>query len=272
MNAIAAIKFKKMILETIQKLLGIVFRISLNAQKYFVNKNQNEVDRFVFCGLEKLNKISLTFLRLYPQLDYTEQLEFSLGILARSILMDMILVMEIKNTYRDFKGETIDELKENVRQCCYKLINDGTSHLLEEIYASETLSEEEKKEKGEILISIFSKAFDTSKGKPRLKTEFKFRLAEIAANAKDQVFSAPIVNMYSYYSKYDHLSHWTSLSSHVSFDFKKGKLNLAILLMMPYLRDLCLIAVDYDDNYKILLEFTKEIENELNQIDDQEFI
>ena len=214
----------------------------------------------------------MAFLRLYPQLDYTEQLEFSLGILVRSVLMDMILVMEIKNTYRNFAGNSLEELKENVRQCCYKLINDGTNHLLEEIYASDTLTKEEKKEKAEILTSVFSKAFDNSKGKPKLKKEFSFRLSEIAANAKDQMFSSPTVNLYSYYSKYDHLSHWTSLSSQIDFATKRGKLNLAILLMMPYLRDLCLIAIDYDDSYKVLLELVKEIENELNQIDEKEFM
>lgn len=252
----------------IQKILSLLFRLSYRSQDHFVNKNQNEVDRFVFCSLEKLNKVSLAFLRLHHQIDDSEDIEFSLGILARSVLMDMILVMEVKNVYKEFTGDSLDELKEQVRESCYKLINDGTNHLIEEIYSSDSLTDEEKSEKSKLFTSIFAKAFDETNGKAKLKKEFRFKLATIAEASKrhNLAFAEPILNLYSYYSKYDHLSHWTSLTSHAPLDIKKGKLGLAIILMTSHLRDLYVIAMDYDDNYKVLQPLVEEIENELNQV------
>ncbi len=86
-------------MEKIEKHIGILFKTSLNSPSHFVNKEQNEVERFVFCGIEKVNKISLAFLRLYPQMLNANDLEFSLGILARSVLMDMILSMGVKGIF-----------------------------------------------------------------------------------------------------------------------------------------------------------------------------
>ncbi|MEO9145494.1 MAG: hypothetical protein ABI237_08035 [Ginsengibacter sp.] len=246
----------------IQKTLWTVFSVSMQLQKHLVNKYQNEVERFVFCGLEKTNKISLAFLSLYPQINDNEEIEFSLGILARSVLMDMILVLEIKNTHKEYQHETTDILRQKLKNCCLKLINDGTKYFVEEIYSSQNLSDEEKKSKSKMFTSIFPNAFNESPDKPKLKKEYEFNLTKIGKDAKDTdpIFSNAIFNLYSYYSKYDHLSHWTSLSSHFPFEEKKGKLDLSIILMKQHLKDLIQIMIDYDDNYKDLQSYVNDLD------------
>lgn len=74
-----------------------------------------------------------------------------------------------------------------------------------------------------------------------------------------------IYNLYSYYSKYDHLSHWTSLSQHIPFDKRKGKLGLSIILIAMHLRDLLSIAYDFDDEYKVLLPYINDLDRHLNE-------
>lgn len=249
----------------IQNHISLLFRLSNSSINYFVNKEQDETIRFVFCGIEKINKVSLAFLRLYPQIDNSKDLEFSLGILARSLLMDMILTMGVKKVFFKFDGSNLADIKAEVKQFCYKIITDGTSHFIDEIFSSNDLSLEEKEAKSAKFVSIFPQAFDVTSEKPKLKKEFRFKVKEIYEDSEDDklVSRKAIYNLYSYYSKYDHLSHWTSLSSHFPFDKKRGKIDLSIVLMLMHLRDLLAIAYDYDENYKILLTNLDELQGYL---------
>jgi hypothetical protein len=241
-------------MDNIQDYINIVFGNSYNSQDYFTNKHQNEIDRFVFCGIEKVSKISLTFLRLYPQVDTTPELEFSLGILARSLLMDMILVMGAKKIIYKLNETDLSEVKDELKEYCYKVISDGTSFIIEEIFENEKMTDEEKNRKAEAFVSLFPKAFDMSSGKPKRKKDFRYTLNDIYKSNRnpDLRSGQTIYNLYNYYSKYDHLSHWTSLSQKIPFEQRKGKLDSAIILMTFHLRDLLAIAYDMNDDYKVL--------------------
>lgn len=253
-------------MENIEENISKLFCVSNATIHHFVNKEQDEVIRFVFCGIEKINKISLAFIRLYPQIEDSNDLEFSLGILARSVLMDMILTMGVKKIFFKYDGSNLTEVREEVKKYCYKIISDGTNHFIEEIYSSESLSQEQKEVQSIKFASVFHKAFDVVGEKPKLKKEFRYNLKGIYENSKDDklVSAQAIYNLYSYYSKYDHLSHWTSLSSHFPFEYKKGKIELSIILILLHLRDLLAIACDYSDDYKVLLvNDTDELNNYL---------
>lgn len=254
-------------MEKIQSHLMIIFKNSLNSIRYFVNKEQNEVDRFIFCAIEKLNKISIAFIRLYPQLDNSQDLEFSLEILARSVLMDMILVLNIKKVFFKYDGKNLEEIKEEVKELCYKFISDGTNHLIEEIHQSEILTDEEKKAQSNKFASLFNKAFDINQPKPKLKKDYRVIISELYKQSEDEglVTRQSTYNLYSFYSKYDHLSHWTSLSGKISFESKKEKLNLSIILMVMHLRDLFAIAQDFDETYKTLESFSTELQKHLQE-------
>lgn len=250
----------------IQDHINIVFGTSFNSQNHFKNKQQNAIDRFVFCGIEKVSKISLAFLRLYPQINTTSELEFSLGILARSVLMDMILVMGIKKIIYKLNDNNISEIKEEVKDYCYKIISDGTNYIIDEVFDNENISEEEKSEKAGIFVSIFPNIFDTSNARPKRKSEFRYTIAGIYKNNHNPDLSSSkvVYNLYNYYSKYDHLSHWTSLSQKIPFDKRKGKLDLAITLIVIHLRDLLAIGYDMSEEYKILGTYIDELQNYLD--------
>lgn len=159
--------------------VNTIYVTSLNSKNHFINKSQNELVRFVFCGVQKISKISPAFFDLYPRIDHSEDLEFSLGILARSVLMDMILVMGIKKIYLTYDGSNFNEIKNEIKDYCYKMITDGTKQLIDEVNSSETLTEKEKKENSEKFASLFSKAFHFSGETPKLKKEFNYRLIDI---------------------------------------------------------------------------------------------
>ncbi len=254
-------------MDSIQEYINIVFGNSYNSQDHFANKHQNEIDRFVFCGIEKVSKISLTFLRLYPQVDTTPELEFSLGILARSLLMDMILVMGAKKIVYNLSESNLSEVKEELKKYCYKVISDGTSLIIDEIFYNEKMPEEEKHRKAEMFVSLFPNAFDTSSGKPKRKKDFRYTLSDIyKTNRNPDLRSGQIIyNLYNYYSKYDHLSHWTSLSQKIPFEKRKGKLDSAIVLMAFHLRDLFAIAYDMNDDYKVLEKQILDIQGFLEE-------
>lgn len=211
-------------MEKIEQYLKLIFKTSLNAQRHFVNKTQFEIDRLVFCGLEKVTKISSSFLKLYPLLD--DSIEFSLGILSRSILMDMILLMHVKKICTEYDGNNFEIVKEKIKEYCLKVLNDGTKYFLDEIDSSENLSAIQKKEYSAKFISKFSKAFNQGNGKPLLKKGYYLKTSEIYNISKDShVSNEAIYNLYNYYSKYDHLSHWTSISGKIDFKDRKGKLD-----------------------------------------------
>lgn len=254
-------------MDKIQNHITVLYKTSLISKDHFVNKQQNEVERFVYCGIEKVNKISLAFSRLYPQILEVNALEFSLGILSRSLLMDMILCMGVKAIFFKYNGSNLEELRDEVKEYCYKRLSDGTNHLIEEVFASKEFTEEEKTQKAKRFASIFPKAFDVSGEKPKWnKKEFSNSLKSIytATQNSNIVTGEDMYSLYSYYSKYDHLSHWTSLSSHIPFESRKGKLDLSIILMVMHLKDLLIIAHDFDQHYKILLPYIEELQNHLN--------
>jgi hypothetical protein len=258
-------------MEKIKDHISVVFKIASFAKPHFLNKKQDEIERFAFCGIEKVHKISSTFLRLYSEMIDDNFLEFSLGILSRSVLMDMILVNGLKSVCYEYNGNDKNELKDKVKSYCYKVICDGTAQLIEEVFNSDELSHEQKIVQSQTFASVFFKAFDTSTAKPKLKKHFRFRLREIYEGQDSRIVTGKTVyNLYSYYSKYDHLSHLTSLSSHIPFDSRKGKLDLSIILMVMHLRDLLTISYDFCDNHESLLPYMEELQDHLKQSYDEE--
>ena len=255
-------------MDKIQQHLNIVFKVSINSQNYFVNKNQNDLIRFVFCGIQKVQKISRTFLLLYPNVCETfEELEFSMGILSRSLLMDMILVMKLKHTISTHNGD-FDDLKKQVKLFCYSVVFDGAKNIVNQIKSDKLIPTEKREEFYKRIDNEFPNAFDFSNDKPKSKTEIEINLSSFCKECQGTDLSekSTICFLYSYYSKYDHLSHLTSkLPTEISFDERKEMLDRTILLMTLHLRDLLSIAFDFEEEYKILEPYINEIKKHLQE-------
>jgi hypothetical protein len=247
--------------------LNLISSTSLIAMPFFEGKNQNELDRFVYVGIKKISKISLAFLRLYEQVDDSEDLEFSLGILSRSIMMDMILLMGIQKILIKYNENNYDEVKEEIKNYCLKIISDGTTHLIEQIHESEILSNQEKSDAAVRLASKFSDVFDFSTDTPKIKKEYRFKHSNIYKESKQLNIedNKSIYHLYDFYSKYDHLSHWASEFDKIPIEIRKGKLDLSILYMGYHLKNLLAIAYDFADGYTSLLPLIQDIEKSENE-------
>ncbi len=249
-------------MDEILKHLNLVFKVSINSQSHFINKNQNDLIRFVYCGIQKIQKVSRTFLVLYPKLDKTfDELEFSLGILARTLLMDMILVLKLKKMSLDHDGD-IATLKGDIKQFCYSVVIDGAKHELYRIFYDDALTYQQKAENYKTIDKIFPNAFDFSKDKPISKLK-KVNLSLFCKETKHEKLPQGdhICSLYYYYSKYDHLSHLSSmLPTEVLFEKRKSMLDLSIILTVMHLKDLLAIAHDFDEDYKILFPYITELE------------
>jgi hypothetical protein len=243
--------------------LNLVSSTSSIAMRFFEGKNQNELDRFVYVGIKKISKISLAFLRLYEQVDESENLEFSLGILSRSIMMDMILVMGLQKISAQHDGSNHDEIKSEIKKYCLKVISDGTEHLINQIKETENFSEDDKNKISLKLASTFPAVFNFLSNVTRREPEFKKdSLANVYKESKhlNQEINKTIYHLYDFYSKYDHLSHWTSEFDKIPFEIRKGKLDLSILYMGYHLKNLLAIAYDFADGYTSLLPLIQSIE------------
>ena len=190
--------------------------------------------------------------------------EFSVGILLRSLMMDSIqtqyLASLIEKNLNESKAKIIDELS----HCCLKFMTDSTGFILNEILDNDSLSTKQKENNKENILRQFRNLQLNSIGK--YKSE-KIILKDIYEKSKSDLAKErnAIYDIYTMYSKYDHLSYWTAfVSNKMSFDKRLNFLDKAIFLLILNLRTLLFIACNYGDKI-VLDECLLEVENYLNK-------
>jgi hypothetical protein len=181
--------------------------------------------------------------------------------------MDMILMLKLKSLIISH-NEISEELIQIVKKFCYSVIVDGAKYELDNIFYNEKITEVDKQKSYQIIDKIFPNAFDFSKEKPKLKltSVMKISLSNFCQESKDQNHNEHerICSLYFYYSKYDHLSHLSSLlPSELSFERRKKMFDSTVVLIVMHLRDLLATAHDFNNRYKILLPYIEEIEMHL---------
>jgi hypothetical protein len=261
----------KISLENLQETITV----SEEALPYF-KKGGDEIGRFSFCAIEKISKTAQGIKRLYTALDGNDDLEFPLGILLRSLMMDNLMVQNIK--YKIFSAKDDNPqienaaIKEIVKEICYKFLADGTDNFIKDLKLSDNFSPAEQEAAAMRFASMFSKAYDLSSGKPVLKKGFKYQLKELYNNSKHEslVSLESTYNLYTFWSKYDHLSHWTSMAKGIPFERRKGKIDLAIVIVLMELRDVLVLAYDFDPNYSVFEPLFNQIQQHLEKEYDPE--
>ncbi len=197
------------------------------------------------------------------------ELEFSCGIIFRSLLMDCILTLPIKDLSLKKGDKPYETLRADVAQYCLKIIGDGTNHLINDAFKIEGKTREEQLKIAENLASLFPGMFETEANqKPKLKKAYKVTLASLVEDSNHEalITKDSIYQLYSFYSKYDHLSHWTSLSGKMPFDKRMDKIDLSIILTLFNLRDLLSIGYDFGNvNLKGLDKYCQILQDHLNK-------
>ncbi|MBS1777022.1 MAG: hypothetical protein JSS64_12160 [Bacteroidetes bacterium] len=243
--------------------LAFVTTALRDARNKFVNKRHDELVRFVFCAIDKEIRIVTTLKFLCAQVNGYVDHEFSIGILSRSLLMDMILTMEIKQLCVNHENNNKDELTLKVKKSAYKFISDGTTHIIEEIRGSEKYTASEKDNLIELFSSLFHEAFEIKNNSPKLKADYRVNLTEIAKNSllKPNPIYNDILDLYRFYSKYDHLSHWTALSQSIELSKRLSRFETVSRLIVLHSRDLLSIGYDFCEGYKSLLPTIEGLQN-----------
>ena len=252
--------------------------ISISAEALpFFKKEGDEIVRFSFCAIEKISKAVQGVKRLYTALDGNDDLEFPLGILLRSLMMDNLMIQRIKYNIFNAKDENpqIDNaaIKEIVKGVCYKFLADGTNNFISDLKLSDNLSPAQQEDAAKKFASMFPKAYDLSTGKPVFKKkEFKFQLKDLYTDSKHEGLGSldSTYNLYAFWSKYDHLSHWTSMAKGIPYERRKGKIDLAIVIILMQLRDVLVLAYDFDPNYSVLEPLFNHIQEHLHEQYDTE--
>ena len=151
--------------------IGFIENITSKVLRLAGNANSNEVIiGFVLSGVEKLNKINSVLKRLYPLVNEYNDVEFSVGILLRSLMMDSIqtqyLASLIEKNLNESKAKIIDELS----HCCLKFMTDSTGFILNEILDNDSLSTKQKENNKENILRQFRNLQLNSIGKLSIKS------------------------------------------------------------------------------------------------------
>jgi hypothetical protein len=232
---------------------------------------------FVYCSIQKLNKINSVIKGLYPNMNSQNDIEFSLGILIRSLLMDCILVNNLswiieKETEKAKESGFTQEIKEKIQieleKKCKIFLADGLDFVVNSINKETNIDVDKKEKLIEGLLNEF----------PEVQKDKKIPNKYI--KPKDYIFSLSILHnisksdkapyresmyfLYDYYSKYDHLSNLTSqFQNFVPFEKRKNYLDSAIYLLIMQLRTTLYVGLHYGKK-ECLKECLKECFTEID--------
>jgi peptide methionine sulfoxide reductase MsrB len=211
----------------------------LKEQSFFCEEQllggQDSFKRFIYCCVEKINKCSFSLKVLYDLLEENEEIEFSIGLILRSLLMDSILIHKLKFLTLQIDEEGYESVKKKIDEHTLMFIADGTANLINHFYEDESIDSGMKQKIGAKLSNLFPNVFEyKGNEKPTIKNEFKLNLKHLYndSNHSELLTRTSVYNLYAYYSKYDHLSHWTSFFGHISFEDRKHKVDSSIAMIL----------------------------------------
>lgn len=172
---------------------------------------QNSLKRFLYCCVEKLSKLTQSLQTLYPLVYGQPDLELSVGILLRSLLMDSILTQYLRYFTLEVTEENYDETITKLHEESLVLIADGTANIIQDFFATDKLDDSQKRELAHRIASFFPGLFlnEDKAVMPKLKKEYRVSLAKFHEKGKhdNQHSYQNVYELYAFYSKYDHVSH-----------------------------------------------------------------
>jgi hypothetical protein len=227
------------------EIIQFVKRLAYNLTRD-LGKHQDVHKRFAYCVFLKQYKSFVTIDELFPKLETNPNHEFSLGIILRSMLMDCILIQHLRFLVRSRVGQDEEETKKMLYKSTYSFIADGTKQIMQDIELNPTLDRSQKDDAYRKLTEVFPDVFELRPGtNPRLKSSYTFNLAELhKSNDHPDLMSRVIVyDLYSFYSKYDHISHWTSVfTSDFPFEKLRSRIVSSVAMILMNIRDLIIVG------------------------------
>lgn len=129
---------------------------------------------------------------------------------------------------------------------------DGTMKLMDMLYGDGRLTFEQRITVCRNMANTFPGAFDTTGEKPKRNADFKLvnLKDEYEAIVNKDETARIIYNNYNIYSKYDHVSHWSSELQTMSIDNRKHRIESSLFMIMLSLREILTLPYLYNPQHK----------------------
>jgi hypothetical protein len=245
-------------IEIIQFIKVTSYNLTIDLQGH-----QDVIKRFVYTAIYKLYHCFCSINELYPKLEINPSHEFSIGILLRSLLMDCILIQHLRFIQLQGSPDTLNENNEEVRKAAYKLIVNGTKLIMNDIEINPNIERTKKGLAYRSMANLFPDVFILNGDElPTVKPGYNFTLAGLHNSSQHPslLSSIKVYDLYQFYSKYDHLSHWTTaLNSDLPLENLLNKLTSAIAMIALNLRDLLIVGTSSEDLIKIVLPYIDRV-------------
>ena len=232
--------------------------------------DQNEIKRFVYTAVYKQYHCFSSIEELFLKLSSNPNHEFSIGILLRSMLMDCIQIQHLRFLQLQGTPDTQQQTNEEVRKGAYKFIVDGTRYIMNDIEDNPNIERSDKGIAYRSISATFPGVFVFNGDLlPSVEPGFRFTLADLHRNSQHtQLLSLKhVYELYQFYSKYDHLSHWTSVfNSDSPVEHKKKQMESAFAMIAINLRDLLVVGTSSEIITELMVKYEKKVSEFLKEM------
>ena len=216
---------------------------------------QNAIVRFVWCCVDKIFLCTSSLKTLIPLAETNDDIEFSIGIILRSMLMDSILIQRvvgILNNHTNNEQIDVTSAYAAVDAQCMIYVADGTIKIIDMLYADNKIPQEQKIVVCRNIANKFPDVFDTTGDKPVRNVKFKPVVIqkEYEATLNKDKTNTIIYNNYNIYSKYDHVSHWSSELRNISEKERRSRIESSLLMILLSLRELLKLPYLFSPKHK----------------------
>jgi hypothetical protein len=212
---------------------------------------QDSFKRFLYCSFDKIYMCFESLEILYEQIDLKPNVEYSIGIILRSVMMNCIMIQNMKYISLGMKTDQSNyiEVKDLLDRTSLKFIADGTENIIKDLEFFENLTDQERTLIANNLANQFPDVFSIRNGVlPKLKNEYRVNLRQIFKSTRhpNLVWGNSVYNHYAFYSKYDHLSHWSpEFSTILNFDTRKKQVDSSVAIIFTHVMDLLFLGMAY---------------------------
>jgi hypothetical protein len=197
-------------MENIFKRLEFVIQKSDEITKHFDKREREEVTLFSLCMLDRLNFSSESLMILMNQFNSNTKVEYSCGIIIRSVLLDYLIVLNAHEIY-DRHLNDVEKLYEELKGFAIMMLCDTVRNTLEHLESLESqFTQGDMQKMYTNIVDMNPECFEAYKkdgSKPKIKSKDKRspkQLFNVLMKSKSLKNYRGIYEIYLFYSKYDH--------------------------------------------------------------------
>lgn len=164
---------------------------------------------------ERLYNSCLSLQLLFDKIDKVPQIEFTIGITTRALLLDALISMNLYRIYKDLRkqGKTREEIEAAAKLYCETILSDGIDKTFDYLQMAKDLGYiddihlQNSFNNMAVVHKPFLEAHNNDGTRPKLKIKGYYsptRLFKELAQTKDLKNVATLYDTYLFFSKYDH--------------------------------------------------------------------